>query len=92
MSPLLFNVFFAAALYVVLVRFSGDEAIVRDLIQLKDAGVVGTEEQDTLSRVKRVASGMLYASDAIIVSTSAEGLCYNDESHCDCLRSSRLEV
>ena len=31
LSPFLFKVFFAAALHVVLVRFSEDEAIVRDL-------------------------------------------------------------
>ena len=39
LSPLLCNVFFAAALRVVLVRFSQDEDIVRDLVQLSDTGV-----------------------------------------------------
>ena len=38
LTPVLFKVFFAAALYVVLARFSKDEAIVRDLAQLNDAG------------------------------------------------------
>ena len=37
LSLLLFNVFFAAALHVVLVRFSKDKAIVRDLAQHSDA-------------------------------------------------------
>ena len=33
LSPSLFNVFFAAALHVVLVRFSKDEAMVRQLVR-----------------------------------------------------------
>ncbi|MEP5351923.1 MAG: reverse transcriptase domain-containing protein, partial [Luteolibacter sp.] len=74
LSPLLFNVFFAAALHVVLVRFSHDEAIVGDLVQLSDAGVAGTEEQEPLACVRRAVWGMLYADDAGIVSKSAEGL------------------
>ena len=45
LSPLLFKVFYAAALHVVLVRVSQDEAIVMDLAQLSDAGVVRTEKQ-----------------------------------------------
>ena len=35
MSPLLFNVFFAAPLEVIVVRFSQDEVIMRDLVYLK---------------------------------------------------------
>ena len=42
LSPLLFNVFFGAALHIVLVRFSRDEDIARDLVQLSDAKVVRT--------------------------------------------------
>ena len=65
---------FVAALHVVLVRFSQDEAIVRDLAQLGDAGEVGTEEQGPLACLKRALWGMLYADDAGIVSKFAEGL------------------
>ena len=74
LSPLLFNVLFAAALHVLLVRFSQDEAIVRDLVQLSDAGVVRTEKQEPLACVRRAVWGMLYADDAGIVSKPAEGL------------------
>ena len=74
LSPLLFDVFFAAALHVVLVRFSKDEDIVRGLVQLNDAGVVGTEEQEPLACVRRALRAMLYADDPGIVSKSAEGL------------------
>ena len=73
-SPLLFNGFVAAVIHAVLVRFSKDEAFVRDFIQLNDAGVVGKEEQEPLACVRRAVWGMLYADDAQIVSKSAEGL------------------
>ena len=53
LSPFISNVFFAAALSVVLVRFSKDEAIVGDFVQLCNAGVVGTEEQKPLACVRR---------------------------------------
>ena len=53
LSPLLFNVFFAAALHVVLERFSRYEALVRDKVQLSDAGVVLTEEPELLACVRR---------------------------------------
>ena len=57
---ILFHVFFAAALHALLVRFSKNDAIVRDLVQLNDAGVVGTEEeQEPLACVRRAAWGML---------------------------------
>lgn len=59
-TALLFNVFLAAALRVVLVvRFSQDEAIVGDLVQLSDAELPGTEEQETLACVRRAVRGKL---------------------------------
>ena len=74
LSPLLFNVFFAAAIHAVLVRFSEDPDIVRDLVHLEeDLGEDGVEV-DSLACVRRVVWGMLYADDAGIVSKSAEGL------------------
>ena len=40
LSPLLFNIFFAAATEVVLVRFSEDDTILNDLVYLEEeAGV-----------------------------------------------------
>ena len=66
--------FFASAFYVLLVRFSEGEAIVRDWTQLDDAGGVGTEEQEPLACVRRAVWGMLYADVAGVVSKSAEGL------------------
>ena len=66
---------FGAVLHVVLVRFSKDEAVVRDLVQLNGTGVVGTEEQkDPLALPRGALWGMLYADDVGVVSKSAEGL------------------
>ena len=73
MSPLLFNVFFAAPLEVIITRFSQDEVIMRDLVYLEEeeaGGGGGT----LLDRVRRAVWGMLYADDAGVVSKSAEGL------------------
>ena len=72
LSPLLFNIFFAAAIEVVLVRFREDDTTLKDLVYLdEEAGVVtGTP----LDRVRRAVWGMLYADDAGVVSRSQEGL------------------
>ena len=72
LSPLLFNIFFAAVLHVVLVRFSEDADILADLVHLEEDGV-GTNEPP-LERVRRAIWGMLYADDAGIASRSSEGL------------------
>ena len=70
LSPLLFNIFFAAVTHDVVVRFSEDPDIVRDLVHLEDdleenaAGV----SSDALAFVQRAVWGMLYADDAGIVS------------------------
>ena len=75
-SPLLFNIFAAAVTHAVVVRFSEDPDIVRDLVHLEEdleenaAGV----SSDPLACVRRAVWGMLYADDAGIVSKSAEGL------------------
>ena len=71
LSPLFFNVFFAAAIHAVLVRFSEGPDILRDLVQFEeDLGEGGVE----LACVRRSVWGMLYADDAGIVSKSAAGL------------------
>ncbi|CAB1110683.1 unnamed protein product [Ectocarpus sp. CCAP 1310/34] len=71
MSPLLFNVFFAAPLEIIVTRFSQDEVIVRDLVYLKEEERRG---EGLLDRVRRAVWGMLYADDAGVVSKSADGL------------------
>ena len=74
LSPLLFNVFFTAAINAVLVRFSEDPDILRDLVHLEeDLGEDGVKVEP-LACVRRAVWGMLYADDAGIVSKSAEGL------------------
>ena len=69
LSPLLFDVFFAAILHVVLERFSKDAGILADLIHLyEQPSKVGPET--ALECVRRAIWGMLYAGDACIVSRS----------------------
>ena len=73
LSPLLFNVFFAAILLVALERFSKDADILADLIHLQEQpSKVGPET--ALEYVRRAIWGMLYADDAGIVSRSPRGL------------------
>ena len=62
LSPLLFNIFFAAATEVVLVRFSEDDTILKDLVYLEEEAGVGAETP--LERARRAVWGMLYADDA----------------------------
>ena len=72
LSPLLFNVFFAAVLHIVLLRFSEDEGIMANLVHLEEDGVNG--ETEPMDRVRKAVWGMLYADDAGVVSKSPEGL------------------
>ena len=72
LSPLLFNIFFAAATEVVLVRFSEDDKILKDLVYLEEEAGVGAGTP--LERARRAVWGMLYADDAGVVSRSQEGL------------------
>ena len=72
LSPLLFNIFFAAATEVVLVRFREDDTILKDLVYLEEEAGVGAGTP--LERARRAFRGMLYADDAGVVSRSQEGL------------------
>ena len=72
LSPLLFNIFFAAAIEVVLVRLSDDDTVPRDVVYLEEEDGVGAETP--LERARRSVWGMLYADDAGVVSRSLEGL------------------
>ena len=73
LSPLLFNIFFAAILLVELERFSKDAGILADLIHLQEQpSKVGPET--ALECVRRAIWGILYTEDACIVSRSPRGL------------------
>ena len=70
LSPLIFNISFAAATHAVVVCFSEDPDIVRDSVYLEEdleenaAGV----SSDLLACVRMAVWGMLYTDDAGIVS------------------------
>ena len=66
-SPLLFKIFFAVELTVVLQRFSEDLAILAELVHLKELPTSMGPEPAT-DYVRRAVWGMLYADDACIVS------------------------
>ena len=73
LSPLLFNVFFAAILLVAQERFSKDAGILADFIHLQEQpSKVGPET--ALECVRRAIWGVLYADGACIVSRSPRGL------------------
>ena len=72
LSPLLFNIIFAAAIEVVLVRFIEDDIILKNLVYLEEEAGVGAGTP--LERARRAIWGMLYADDADVVSRSQEGL------------------
>ena len=62
LSPLLLIIFFAAAIEVVLVRFSEDDTILKDLVNLEEEAGVGAGTP--LERARRAVWGMLYATPA----------------------------
>ena len=66
LSPLLFNIFFAAVLTVVLQRFSEDTAILAELVHLKEPPT-SMGPGSAMDYVRRVVWGMLCADDACIV-------------------------
>ena len=73
LSPLLFNIFFAAVLNVVLQRFSEDPAILAELVHLKKLSTsMGPEP--AIDYVRRAVWGMLYTDDACIISRSPQVL------------------
>ena len=73
LSLLLFNIFFAAVLTVVVQRFSEDPAILAGLVHLKEPPTsMGPEP--AMDYVRRAVWSMLHADDACIVSRSPQGL------------------
>ena len=73
LSPLLFNIFFAAVLNVILKRFSEEPAILAELVHLKEPSP-SMEPEPVMDYVRRAVWGMLFADDACIVSRSPQGL------------------
>ena len=67
LSPLLFNIFFAAVLNVVLQRFSEELAILAELVHLKEPST-SIGPGPAMDYFRRAVWGMLYADDACIVS------------------------
>ena len=74
LSPLLFNIFFAAVIEVVLQCFNEDDTIILESLVFLDEGSGGGPDETLLDRVRRAVWGMLYADDAGIVSRSPAGL------------------
>ena len=73
LSPLPFNIFFAAMLSVVLQRCSEEPAILAELVHLKEPSTsMGPEP--AMDYVRRAVWVMLYVDDACIVSRSPQGL------------------
>ena len=73
LSSLLFNIFFAAVLNVVLQRSSEEPTILAEQVHLKEPSPsMGPEP--AMDYVRRAVWGMLYADDACIVSLSPQGL------------------
>ena len=71
--PLLFNIFLAVVLTVVLQRFSEDAVILAELVHLKEPPTsMGPEP--AMDYVRRAVWGMLYTDDACIVLRSPQGL------------------
>ena len=73
LSPLLFNIFFAAVLTVVLQRFSKDTVIPAELVYLKKSPTLMGPEL-AMDSVHCTVWGMLYADDPCIDSRSLQGL------------------
>ena len=78
LSPLLFNIFFAAVLTVVLQRFSEEPAILAELVHLKEPPT-SMGPDPAMGYVRRAVWDMLYADDACIVSRSPQE--QDDGSH-----------
>ena len=91
LSPLLFNIFFAVVLNVVLQRFSEEPAILAELVHLKEPSTSMVPEP-AMDYVRRAVWGMLYADDACIVSRSLEGLAKMMNSIVEVCRALALTV
>ena len=91
LSPLLFNIFFAAVLNVVLQRFSEQPANLAELVYLKEPST-SMGPQPATDYVRRAVWGMLYADDACIVLRSPQGLAKMMEVIAEVCRAFALTV
>ena len=91
LSPLLFDIFFAAVLTVVLQRFSEEPAILAELVHLKEPPT-SMGSKPAMDYVRRAVWGMLYTDDAFIVSRSPQGLARNMEVIVEMCRAFALTV
>ena len=73
LSPLLFNVFFAAVLTIVVQRFSKCTVILAKLVHLKEP-LTSMGPEPAMNDVRRAVWGILYKDDACIVFQSPQGL------------------
>ena len=73
LSPLLFNIFFAVVLTVVLQIFSKEPGILAELVHLKEPPT-STGPEPAMDYARRAVWGMLYSDDACIVSQLPQGL------------------
>ena len=71
LSPILFNIFFAAVLTVVLQRFSEDTVILAKLVHWKEPST-SRRPESAIGYVYRAVWGITYADDACIVSLSPQ--------------------
>ena len=91
LSPLLFDVFFAAVLNVVLQRFSEEPVILAELVHLKEPSTsMGPEP--AMDYVRRAVWGMMYVDDACIVSRTLQGLAKTMEAIVEVCRAFALTV
>ena len=72
LSPLLFNIFFAVVLTVVLQSFSDDIVILAELVHLKEPPM-STRPEPAIDYARRAVWDMLYADDVCIVLRSPKG-------------------
>ena len=91
LSPLLFNIFFAAVLTLVRLRISEDTIILAQPAHLKKSPTsMGPEP--AMDYVRRVVWGMLYSDGACIVSRSPQGLAKMTEVLVEVCRAFALNV
>ena len=91
LAPLLFNIFFAAVLNVVLQRFSEEPAILAELVHMEEPST-SIGPKPAMNYVCRAVWGMLYADDVCIVSRSPQGLAKMMEGIVDACRAFALTV
>ena len=91
LSPLLFNIFFAAVRNIVLQRFSEEPAILAELVHLKEPST-SMGREPAMDYVRRGVWGMLYADGVCIVSRSPQGLTQIMEVNVEVCRTFALTV